>query len=104
MNYEHGAAQFIVHRPIVHHSSFILHSSLSMAAKKPFVLRIDEATFAALEKWAADEFRSVNGQLEWLLSRALKEAGRERVVKPPPATEPAEASAETSGTEPIAPR
>ena len=46
---------------------------------------MDEATFAALEKWAADEFRSVNGQIEWLLSRALKEAGRERVVKPPAA-------------------
>lgn len=47
-----------------------------MAAKKNFVLRIDEATYAALEKWAADEFRSVNGQLEWMIDRALKEAGR----------------------------
>ncbi len=37
---------------------------------------MDEATFAALEKWAADEFRSVNGQLEWLIAKALKEAGR----------------------------
>ena len=45
-------------------------------AKKSFVLRIDEATYAALEKWAADEFRSVNGQLEWIIDRALKEAGR----------------------------
>lgn len=59
---------------------------------------MDEATFAALEKWAADEFRSVNGQIEWLLSRALKEAGRERVVKPPVA-EASEAGAETSGSE-----
>ncbi len=48
-----------------------------MATKKSFVLRIDEATFAALEKWAADEFRSVNGHVEWLISNALKEAGRE---------------------------
>ena len=47
-----------------------------MSAKKSFVLRIDEATYAALEKWAADEFRSVNGQLEWLIHQALKEAGR----------------------------
>lgn len=47
-----------------------------MAAKKSFVLRIDEATFEALEKWAADEFRSVNGQLEWIIAKALKEAGR----------------------------
>lgn len=45
-------------------------------AKKSFVLRIDEPTYAALEKWAADEFRSVNGQLEWMIDRALKEAGR----------------------------
>jgi len=30
----------------------------------------------ALERWAADEFRSVNGQIEWILTRALKEAGR----------------------------
>ena len=48
-----------------------------MAAKKSFVLRIDEATFAALGKWADDEFRSVNGQLEWLITKALKEAKRE---------------------------
>ena len=44
--------------------------------KKSFVLRIDDATYAALEKWAADEFRSVNGQLEWIISGALREAGR----------------------------
>ena len=47
-----------------------------MSAKKSFVLRIDEGTFAALEKWAADEFRSVNGQLEWMIHQALKDAGR----------------------------
>ena len=47
-----------------------------MASKKSFVLRIDANTYAALEKWAADEFRSVNGQLEWMIDRALKEAGR----------------------------
>ncbi|NUN99577.1 MAG: hypothetical protein HUU01_03065 [Saprospiraceae bacterium] len=47
-----------------------------MAAKKTFVLRIDEHTYAALEKWAADEFRSVNGQLEWIISQALKEHSR----------------------------
>ena len=32
--------------------------------------------FAAIEKWAADEFRSANGQIEWILSEALKKAGR----------------------------
>tara|TARA_Y100000590_G_C15354474_1_gene876466 strand:- start:286 stop:447 length:162 start_codon:yes stop_codon:yes gene_type:complete len=47
-----------------------------MAKKKPFVLRIDEETFKAIEKWAADEFRSTNGQLEWMIHKALKEAGR----------------------------
>lgn len=46
--------------------------------KKSFVLRIDGQTFAALEKWAADDFRSVNGQLEWLIDKALKEAGRKK--------------------------
>jgi len=45
-------------------------------SKKSFVLRLDEAAYAALEKWAADDFRSVNGQLEWIISKALKEAGR----------------------------
>ena len=44
--------------------------------KKSFVLRIDEAAYKALEKWANDEFRSVNGQIEWLLNQKLKEAGR----------------------------
>jgi len=47
-----------------------------MADKKSFVLRIDESTYNALEKWAADEFRSVNGQLEWIINQKLKEAGR----------------------------
>jgi hypothetical protein len=44
--------------------------------KKNFVIRIDNDTYKALEKWAADEFRSVNGQIEWILDRALKEAER----------------------------
>ena len=39
---------------------------------------MDAATMKAIEKWAADEFRSVNGQIEWVLHRALKEAGRLR--------------------------
>jgi hypothetical protein len=49
-----------------------------MADKKSFVLRIDEDTFKALEKWAGDEFRSVNGQLEWIIDRALKDNGRKK--------------------------
>ena len=47
-----------------------------MADKKPFVLRISAETMKKIEKWASDEFRSVNGQIEWMLSKCLKEAGR----------------------------
>jgi hypothetical protein len=47
-----------------------------MAQKKPFVLRIDPEVLKAVEKWASDEFRSTNGQLEWLIAKALREAGR----------------------------
>ena len=43
---------------------------------KTFVLRIDTETMEAIEKWAADEFRSSNGQIEWIISKALKDAGR----------------------------
>lgn len=41
---------------------------------KPFVLRLDSATMAAVEKWAADEFRSTNGQLQWIVNEALRKA------------------------------
>ncbi len=47
-----------------------------MAERKPFLLRLDPETFAALQSWAADDLRSVNGQVEFLLRRALREAGR----------------------------
>ena len=47
-----------------------------MAKKKPFVLRISPETMEAVEKWAADDFRSTNGQLEWIIDKALKESGR----------------------------
>jgi hypothetical protein len=46
--------------------------------KKTFVLRINDETFSALAKWAEDEFRSVNGQIEMILDKALKEAGRKK--------------------------
>ncbi len=45
-------------------------------SKKKFVLRIDERTMNMVEKWAADEFRSINGQLEWIIVNGLKSAGR----------------------------
>ena len=47
-----------------------------MANTKNFVLRIDEQTMSAIEAWAADEFRSVNGQLQWIIAEALKKSGR----------------------------
>ena len=47
-----------------------------MAEKKPFALRIDSETMKAVEKWAAEEFRSVNGQIEWMLNKSLKDAHR----------------------------
>lgn len=47
-----------------------------MAEKKPFVLRINQEILKAAEKWAADEFRSTNGQLEWIINKALQQAGR----------------------------
>lgn len=47
-----------------------------MTKKKTFVLRISPEMLAAVEKWAADDFRSINGQLEWIISSALKDAKR----------------------------
>ena len=47
-----------------------------MAEKKAFVLRINPEIIKQLEKWAADDFRSVNGQIEYLLQNALQESGR----------------------------
>ncbi len=47
-----------------------------MAQKKAFVLRIDPDILEAVEKWAANEFRSTNGQLEYIIHRALQEQGR----------------------------
>ncbi|MBD1430226.1 MULTISPECIES: Arc family DNA binding domain-containing protein [Sphingobacterium] len=46
--------------------------------KKSFVVRIDEDTFKLLEKWAQDEFRSVNGQIEFLLHEALVKSKRKK--------------------------
>ncbi len=49
-----------------------------MSKRKSFVLRIDPETFKQIEKWADDEFRSVNGQLEWLINKSLKDAKRKK--------------------------
>ena len=47
-----------------------------MATRKSFLLRVPPELYAALEKWAADELRSVNGQIEYLLAQAVKDTGR----------------------------
>lgn len=48
---------------------------------KSFVLRVDAATMDAVEKWAADEFRSTNGQLQWIINEALRKSGRLKKAK-----------------------
>jgi hypothetical protein len=48
-----------------------------MAKKKAFALRINEDMMKAIEKWATDEFRSTNGQIEWMLMQALKDVKRD---------------------------
>ena len=45
-------------------------------SKKPFVLRVDPEKLKAIEKWAADEFRSTNGQIEYIIDQALRKSGR----------------------------
>jgi hypothetical protein len=47
-----------------------------MSKKKPFVLRVDPEILKVVEKWAVDEFRSTNGQVEWIIAEALKKSGR----------------------------
>lgn len=48
------------------------------ANTKTFLLRVDTETMEAVEKWAADEFRSVNGQLQWIIAEALRKSGRKK--------------------------
>ena len=49
-----------------------------MAARKQYLLRIDPALWADVERWAADDLRSVNAQVEWILRDAVRRSGRER--------------------------
>jgi hypothetical protein len=66
---------------------FKFTTSATLAAKKTFVLRLDEDVYKALERWALDEFRSVNGQIEWLIDASLKKAGRKKEGKEKPKDE-----------------
>lgn len=63
-----------------------------MADRKPFLLRIDRATLDALQRWANDDLRSLNGQIEFVLRKALQQAGR-----PVRDGEPSSASTQASG-------
>ena len=49
--------------------------------KKSFVIRIDEESFKLLESWAQDEFRSVNGQIEFLIHQGLQKSGRTKKTR-----------------------
>ena len=51
-----------------------------MSKKKAFVLRLNEETLAAVQKWADDEFRSINGQLEWIIDQSLKKEGGQKKI------------------------
>jgi hypothetical protein len=53
-----------------------------VSSRKPFLLRIDPKILKALEKWASDDLRSVNGQIEFLLRQALQDAGRAKEPAP----------------------
>ena len=55
---------------------FYFYMAEKESKTKSFVLRVDADTMAALEKWAADEFRSTNGLLQWIIAEALKKSGR----------------------------
>ena len=64
-------------------ASFIIMAEKESKTKS-FVLRVDAETMAAIEKWAADEFRSTNGQLQWIIAEALKKSGRMKKKKASP--------------------
>ncbi len=59
-----------------------------MAERKAFPLRLDPAVFDAVQRWAAADLRSVNAQIEFLLRRALQQAGRMPGAATPPAAAP----------------
>ena len=55
-----------------------------MSEKKRFLLRLDEKLFQALERWAADDLRSINGQIEFLLKDCLRRTGRLKLPREEP--------------------
>ena len=65
-----------------------------MAQRKAFLLRVDPAMLEAVQRWADDDLRSLNGQIEFLLRRALADAGRARPASPGEAPPPRRGDAE----------
>jgi hypothetical protein len=55
-----------------------------VADRKPFLLRIDREVLDAVQRWADDDLRSLNGQIEFLLRKAIRDAGRNRSTDHPP--------------------
>ena len=68
-----------------------------MSEKKKFLLRIDSSVYAALEKWAADDLRSINAQIEFLLTDAIKKSGRIIFKNPIPPNDNSESDTENPG-------
>ena len=64
-------------RTCLHHK----HMPKKESTTKNFILRLDPQMMNAIEAWAADEFRSTNGQIQWILAEALRKAGRARKLK-----------------------
>jgi hypothetical protein len=69
-----------------------------VAERKPFLVRLDPIVLDALQAWASDELRSLNGQIDYLLRQALKQAGRLKPVRRPGAA--AGGDEDTTGSEP----
>lgn len=67
-----------------------------MPSRKAFLLRIDPATLEAIQRWADDDLRSLNGQIEFLLRKCLRDAARAKPA--PPADGPTGEAATTPGT------
>ena len=57
-----------------------------MADRKTFLLRVDPAVLESIQRWADDDLRSLNGQIEWILRWALTEARRAKFERPPGAS------------------
>ncbi len=74
-----------------------------MSDKKPFVLRLDPKKLKALEKWAADEFRSTNGQIEYIIDQALRRSGRWKTITESPGEEEMQGIEDTPQSEKVNP-